>query len=167
MTQILITLNRGTNEPIHKKEADSQTWTTDLWLLRRRGREWDEEFGVSRCKLLHLDWISNEVLLYSAGNYIQFLVIEHDENWLNIINQLYFKWNFLIKKILNTPHPEIQKIYVARDQIHPMAMNFLFPAAISVLRPGGIQCTRTHSMGCGLGCNYFSPVWKGQLWKRC
>lgn len=37
MTQILITLNRGTNEPIHKKEADSQTWTTDLWLLRERG----------------------------------------------------------------------------------------------------------------------------------
>ena len=28
----------------------------------------DREFGVSRCGLLHLDWISNEVLLYSTGN---------------------------------------------------------------------------------------------------
>jgi len=28
----------------------------------------DGEFGVSRCKLLHLEWISNEVLLYSTGN---------------------------------------------------------------------------------------------------
>ena len=40
------------------------------------GMDW--EFGVSRYKLLHLEWISNEVLLYSTGNYIQSLVIEHD-----------------------------------------------------------------------------------------
>ena len=26
------------------------------------------EFGISRCKLLHLEWISNEVLLCSTGN---------------------------------------------------------------------------------------------------
>ena len=28
------------------------------------------EFGVSRCKLLNLEWISNEILLYSTGNCI-------------------------------------------------------------------------------------------------
>ena len=28
------------------------------------------EFGVSRCKLLQLEWMSNEILLYSPGNYI-------------------------------------------------------------------------------------------------
>ena len=38
----------------------------------------DGEFGVSRCKLFHLDWISNEVLLNSTGNYIQPLGIDHD-----------------------------------------------------------------------------------------
>ena len=43
------------------------------------GSEMDWEFGVGRCKLLHLEWISNEVLLYSTGNYIQLLVMEHDE----------------------------------------------------------------------------------------
>ena len=32
----------------------------------------DREFGVSRCKLLHLDWISSEVLLYSRGNCLIF-----------------------------------------------------------------------------------------------
>ena len=32
------------------------------------GMDW--EFGVSRCKLFHLEWISNEVLLYSTGNYV-------------------------------------------------------------------------------------------------
>ena len=37
----------------------------------------DGEFGVSRCKLLHLEWISNEVLLYSTGNYVQSLGLEH------------------------------------------------------------------------------------------
>ena len=38
----------------------------------------DGEFEVGRCKLLHLEWISNEVLLYSTGNYIQFIGMEHD-----------------------------------------------------------------------------------------
>ena len=35
--------------------------------------------GVSRCKLVHLEWISNEVLPYSTGNYIQSLETERDE----------------------------------------------------------------------------------------
>ena len=38
--------------------------------------EW--EFGTNRCKLLHLEWVRNEVLLYSTENYIESLVIEHD-----------------------------------------------------------------------------------------
>ena len=42
-----------------------------------RGRI-DGEFGVGRCKLLHLEWISDEVLLCSIGNYIQSLGIEHN-----------------------------------------------------------------------------------------
>ena len=43
-----------------------------------KGSGMDEEFGVSRCKLLHLEWKSNEILSYSTGNYIQSLGIEHD-----------------------------------------------------------------------------------------
>ena len=30
-----------------------------------RGTDW--EFGVSRCKLLHLEWISNEILCIALG----------------------------------------------------------------------------------------------------
>jgi len=41
------------------------------------GLDW--QFGVSRCKLLHLEWISNKGLLYSTGNYIQSPGIEHIE----------------------------------------------------------------------------------------
>ena len=31
------------------------------------GKDW--EFGVGRCRLLHLEWINNKVLLYSTGIY--------------------------------------------------------------------------------------------------
>ena len=36
------------------------------------------EFGVSRCKLLCIEWIDNKVLLYSTGNYIQYPGINHN-----------------------------------------------------------------------------------------
>ena len=36
------------------------------------------EFGISRCKLSHTQWIHNKVLLYSTGNYIQCPVINHN-----------------------------------------------------------------------------------------
>ena len=41
------------------------------------GMDW--AFGVSGCKLLHLEWISNKIQQYSTGNYIQWLVMEHDD----------------------------------------------------------------------------------------
>ena len=52
-------LNYGTDEPIYKTETDSQTQRTDLWLGRGQlgwGMDW--EFRVSRCKLLHTEWIN-------------------------------------------------------------------------------------------------------------
>ena len=45
-----------------------------------RGSRMDWEFGVCRCILLHFKWISNEVLLYSTGNYIQSLGIDMMED---------------------------------------------------------------------------------------
>ena len=39
------------------------------------GKAW--EFGISRCKLLYIEWINSRVLLYNTGNYIQYLVINH------------------------------------------------------------------------------------------
>ena len=44
---------------------------------RGRGRWMDCEFGVGRCKVLHLEWI-NKILLYSTGNYIRYPVINHN-----------------------------------------------------------------------------------------
>ena len=40
------------------------------------GMDW--EFGISRWKLLYLEWINNKVLLYSTGNYIQYPVVNHN-----------------------------------------------------------------------------------------
>ena len=45
------------------------------------GRGIDWEFGVSRCKLFHLEWISNEVLLYSTAQHSELyliIVMEYD-----------------------------------------------------------------------------------------
>ena len=73
-------LKYGTNELIYETETDSQAQRTDLCLSRGRvgwgGMDW--EFGVSRCKLLHIKWINNKVLLYSTDNYIQYSVINHN-----------------------------------------------------------------------------------------
>ena len=53
-------------------------------LARGRGREgMDCELGVNRCKPLHLEWISNEIL-YSTGHYIQSLVI-YMYDWITLL----------------------------------------------------------------------------------
>ena len=56
-----------TNEPICETVTDSQTQRTDLGLPRgRRDRgRMDREFGISRCKLLYIEWINNTALVYS------------------------------------------------------------------------------------------------------
>ena len=42
-----------------------------LAVARGRGRkEVDWELGVNGCKLFPLEWISNEILLCSTGNYV-------------------------------------------------------------------------------------------------
>ena len=65
----------ATNGPIYRKETDPWTWRTGLWLPRKGGGSgmyWSLEL-VSL-----LEWISNEILLYSTVNYILSLVMEHD-----------------------------------------------------------------------------------------
>ena len=37
----------------------------------------DGVLGVKTCSLLPLEWIRNEILLYSTGNYISSLMMEH------------------------------------------------------------------------------------------
>ena len=60
-------LKYGINEPIYRTETDRENRLVVAkgeWA--KNGMNW--ESGVSRCKLLHLEWIYNKALLYSAGN---------------------------------------------------------------------------------------------------
>ena len=50
-----------------------------MWLPRGRdggGKDW--EFGISRDKLLFVEWINDKILLHSTGNYIQYPMINHN-----------------------------------------------------------------------------------------
>ena len=70
-------LKYDTNELNYEIEAGMQK--TDLWLTKGEGEGgMDWEFGTSRPKLLYIEWINNKVLLYTAWNYIQYLIINHN-----------------------------------------------------------------------------------------
>ena len=60
----------STNKPFHKKETHRLGEGTcgSQEGGGESGMDW--EFGVNRYKLLHLEWISKDILLYSTGNYI-------------------------------------------------------------------------------------------------
>ena len=63
----------------YKTETDSRTQRTDLCLPREVGwGEMDWEFGISRCKLVYVEWINNKILMDCTGNYIQYPVINHN-----------------------------------------------------------------------------------------
>lgn len=65
-----------------QKRNRSQPQKAELWLWAGGGISgMDRVFGVGRCNLLHLEWISNEVLLCTTGNYSQSLEVDHDERW--------------------------------------------------------------------------------------
>ena len=54
-----------------KKQTHEHKKQTSGCLAGGGGSGMDWEFGVSRCKLMHLEWISSEILLYSTGNMIE------------------------------------------------------------------------------------------------
>ena len=60
-----------------------------LWLLggRSMGEGWVGSLGLT-CKLLFMEWINNQVLLYSAGNYIQYA--EKNHNGKELISCMYY-----------------------------------------------------------------------------
>ena len=62
------------------------------------GMDW--EFGVSGCKLLHLEWISNEALLYSTGNDIQSLLMEHDGRYYKKKNMYIYIYIYMYNWII-------------------------------------------------------------------
>ena len=56
-----------------------------------------ESLGLNRCRVLPFEWISNEILLCSSGNYAWSLMMEYDNvrkkrmytcmcNWVTMLN---------------------------------------------------------------------------------
>jgi len=72
----ILNLIYGTSEPFHRKENHGHGEESCGCQGGGSGMDW--ESAASRFKLLHLGWISNEILLYSTRSYIQSLVMEHD-----------------------------------------------------------------------------------------
>ena len=58
------------NELFHRRETHWHGKETCGCQGGGRGSGIDWEFGINRWKLLPLEWISNEILLYSTGKYI-------------------------------------------------------------------------------------------------
>ena len=73
-------IKHGTNEPIHRKETDSQTSRTDLWILRGEGgsgMDWTGSLGwtdANSCFRMDKQWDPT----VQNRNYIQSLGIEND-----------------------------------------------------------------------------------------
>ena len=61
---------------LYKTETDSDIENRLVVTKGRGGYDW--EFGISRCKLLRIEWINNKDLPYSTENYIQYPVINHN-----------------------------------------------------------------------------------------
>ena len=68
-------LKHDTNESIYETDIENRL-VVAKGGKGEGGKDW--EVGVSRCKLLHIEWINNKVLLYSAGKYIQHPGINHN-----------------------------------------------------------------------------------------
>ena len=49
------------------------------------GGKTEGKVGVSRCKLLYMEWINNQVLQYSTENYNQYPMINHMEKNIKYI----------------------------------------------------------------------------------
>ena len=56
------------NLSTEKKIMDLENRLVVAWVGGGRGRDW--ELGVNGCKLLLLEWINNEILLYNTEKYV-------------------------------------------------------------------------------------------------
>ena len=74
-------LKYDTNKLIHTKQKQTQKHREETCGCQGesgggRGIVW--EFGVSRCKLLSVEWTNSRVLLHNIGNYVQYPVINYN-----------------------------------------------------------------------------------------
>ena len=71
-------LKYGKTELIYKTDSHRQQTGGCQGGGGGGGKAW--EFGISTCKLLHIGWINNQVLLCSTGSYIHYPGINQNGN---------------------------------------------------------------------------------------
>ena len=72
-------LKYGINQHIYKIETDSDI--ENRFVIAKGEKGWGEkewEFGISRGKLLYIEWIKNNILLCSTGSYIEYPVTKYN-----------------------------------------------------------------------------------------
>ena len=74
-----------------REPRNTLTGLQNQLIATREGGKDRLEFGINRYKLLYIEWI-NKVLLYSTGNYTQYLAINCNGKEKNVI----LKINFLL-----------------------------------------------------------------------
>ena len=61
----------------------------------KEGSRMSGEFRVNRRKLLCIEWMGNEVPLYSTGNCVQSLGIEHEGGWYEKKNKYIYIYDWV------------------------------------------------------------------------
>ena len=96
-------LKYDTNELIYET-TDSEIQKPDFWLPvgAEGGRRKDWKFGISRCKLVYVEWISSKIQLYSMGSYTQYpMIICNGVEYIYIYIYIYIcLYNFAVQKKL-------------------------------------------------------------------
>ena len=97
-------LKNNPKELIYKMETYSQTQKTNIITIRRRGgRGINYKVGINRYTLLYIKYINNKDLLYSTGNYIQWLAItyngkesEKEYTYIHVYAYTYLNMNLFV-----------------------------------------------------------------------
>ena len=126
-------LKYDTNEASYKKWNRLMDTENRLDLAKREGiggaMHW--EVGVSRCKLLYIEWINNKFSLHSAGNYIQYPMINHSGK-KNFKNQYVCVYIHKIKSLCFIPKTNTIcksiKLQLKKKTEYTLWMGILTPA---------------------------------------
>ena len=70
MISHILNLIYGTKESFHRNQNPGLGEQTCGCQRGKGGSQMHWEFRVNECKLLHMEWISNKILLYGTGNNI-------------------------------------------------------------------------------------------------
>ena len=85
-----------------KQKQNSDREQTCACQERVGGSGLDQEFGVGRCKQLHIEWINNKVLLYSKGNDIQYPKVNQNGKRIGKKNYIYITESICYTAEINT-----------------------------------------------------------------